>query len=299
MIYESLAIITPIRDTPKKYLFDCINSIAALSEHLSIVVEWILVIDGDERPIEDWVYAATSKMNLNYKILRTTEHIGLGAARNMAVESTNASYLTWLDADDLYNTQEAVLFFERGFPLLQCQNDICLIYSDNSETDCNLSLKHIRNKSFFNNLHNKYRGSHIDPIFYVDFIYQAQIIRRDVFLQIGGFTADGIGEDVELVLKLATQYPDKIFYHLPYIAYIYRQNLNGIVNTRYTELRSINSKDYFEYSTKVGVYEAGEVTFEVLYLNTSKNILSRDNINDVFFNTFLPNDIDNLFYISK
>jgi len=65
MIYESLAIITPIRDTPKKYLFDCINSIAALSEHLSIVVEWILVIDGDERPIEDWVYAATSKMNLN------------------------------------------------------------------------------------------------------------------------------------------------------------------------------------------------------------------------------------------
>lgn len=298
MIRESLAIITPIRDTPKNYLFDCINSIVALSEHLSIVVEWVLVIDGDERPIEDWVCEATSKTNLNYKILRTTEHIGLGAARNMAVEKTDASYLTWLDADDLYNVKEAGLFFDKGLRLLHCQDDICLIYCDNAETDCTLTLKHIRHKSVFNKLHNKYRSSYLDPIFYVDFIYQAQILRRDVFLQIGGFTTDGIGEDVELVLKLATQYPDKIFYHLPYVAYIYRQNLNGIVNTRYTELRSNNSRDYLEYATKAGIYEASTVTFEVLYLDTSKNILSRESANNLFFNTFLPNAIDNLFYIS-
>jgi len=296
---QTLAIITPIRNTPKKYFIDCIHSVIQLSRRLTVPIEWVIVIDGDDRNIEQWVSSEISTIDIQYKVLRSPACIGLGAARNLAVENTNARYLTWLDADDLFKIEEASSFYAEGIKLLTTRNDIILVYSDNVETDNNLTVKHVRDKSLFHRIHSQFRNKSIDPIYYVDFVYQAQIIRRAEFKDIGGFNTDGIGEDVELILKLATSYKDSFFYHLPYSAYIYRQNPKGIVSTRYSELRSLNRQVYSHYSIKAGVHDYENVSFEVLYLNEEKDILEKPSSLGVFFNTFLPEDISNFFYICR
>ena len=88
-----------------------------------------------------------------------------------------------------------------------------------------------------------------------------------------------------------------MFFHLPYPAYIYRQNLEGIVSTRYIELRKINMETYSQYSIKAGIHECNNPSFKVFFLNQEKKILDQKSCNEVFFNTFLPDDIASLFYI--
>lgn len=299
MSNETLAIITPIKNTSKVYFINCINSVIRLSERISVPIEWVIVADGDDRNIEQWVSDTISTRDIQYKVLRSANCIGLGAARNLAVENTNANYLTWLDADDIFKTKEASSFYVEGIKLLATRDDITLVYSDNIETDHTLTVKHVRNKSLFHQIHTQFRNKTIDPIYYVDFVYQAQVMRRSEFNAIGGFNTDGIGEDVELILKLATRYKDKYFYHLPYSAYVYRQNPEGIVSTRYSELRRRNRQVYSRYSIKAGIYDSDNASFEVLYLNEEKNVLGRTSHCGVFFNTFLPEDISHFFYICR
>ena len=294
-----LGIITPIMHTPKQYFIECINSVKQLSNKLQIPVQWIIVADGDNRAIEQWLKENVGNGKTTYKLLKFKENIGLGAARNIAVETTDAEYITWLDADDLFNTDEAVSFFLSGIGLLTYREDIALVYSDNVETDQSLKPRHIRQKSFFHKLHLKYRSRKVDPIYYVDFIYQAQILRKSDFIKIGGFDERNIGEDVELLLRIATHYPWKIFYHLPYFAYIYRHNPTGIVSTRYQELRQLNCKAYLTYARKAKIHQSEHVSFEVLFFDDRKDVLNNEPRNYVFFNTFLPDDSNDLFYIQR
>ncbi len=284
----TLAIVTPIRYTAKEHFLDCISSVSQLSNRIPIPIQWLIVIDDDQRNIEAWVEEIVKNTGLHYKIIRSNKHIGLGEARNWAAEYTSAKYLTWLDADDLLNVEQATNFFVEGIKLLEISNDISLVYSDNDETDPELRHTHIRRKSFFHTLHLKHRGKQFDPLFYVDFIYQAQILRRSDFLNINGFKSDIIGEDVELLLRLAAEYPKRIFFHLPFNAYIYRRNPNGIVSTRYNELRKLNCKAYSYYAQKAQIHKSGKVSFEVLFLNENKGFLSTEESDFVFYNCFLP-----------
>jgi len=293
-----LAIITPISDTPKPFFIDCINSVLELCDKLRIPFQWVIVVDGDNRPIELWI---NENLNgrLNCKLIISKKKIGLGAARNIGVSASDAEYITWLDADDLFNTEEAVSFFLKGTSLLDYHKDIVLVYSDNIETDQYLKPRHIRNKSFFQNLHIKYRSKTIDPIYCIDFIYQAQILRKSDFIKIGGFDEKNIGEDVELILRIATFYKFRYFYHLPYSAYIYRHNPLGIVSTRYHRLRQINCKTYMTYARKAKVHQSENLHFEVMFFDKHINILNNDSENQVFFNTFLPDNIRDLYYINR
>ena len=263
----------------------------------SLVV--FIVSDGDDRPIERWLHESIPARTVNYKLLKSKEHIGLGAARNLAVNATDAEYITWLDADDLYNTSEAVSFFLSGICILEHNDNVALVYSDNFETDQFLNQGYLRRKLFFNKLHIKYRCKNIDPIYYVDFIYQAQIVRKSDFIEIGGFVENKIGEDVELILKMATYFSRKIFHHLPYSAYIYRYNPEGIVSTKYRELRQINCKTYLLYAKKAKIHQSNNVLFRVLFFDEISGILKYNKLNRVFFNTFLPNDPSFLFYVQR
>lgn len=299
MRLTKLGIITPIRHTPKQYFIECIKSVVRLSENLQIPVQWIIVADGDNRAIEQWLKENVQIGETDYQLLKSKNNIGLGAARNIAVEATDAEYITWLDADDLYNEDEAVSFFHRGVELLAHHEDVALVYSDNVVTDQYLKPRYIRRKAFFHELHLRYRSTSIDPIYYVDFIYQAQLFRKSDFIEIGRFDQVNIGEDVELLLRMSTRCPSKVFYHLPYSAYIYRLNPAGIVSTRYQELRQLNCKAYSFYARKAKIHSFQHVSFEVLFLDCRRGVLSKQSTDHVFFNAFLPNCIDDLFYIQR
>ena len=294
-----LAIITPIRDTPKDYFLDCIYSVVKLSNNLPIPFQWVIIIDGDTRAIKLWIEENVQGQKLDYKLLVSKDKIGLGAARNLGVDAADADYITWLDADDLLNTHEAISFFLKGINLLAYREDIALVYSDNIETDQFLKPIHIRQKSFFHKLHFGYRNKNIDPIFYVDFVYQSQILRKSDFINLGGFEEKNIGEDVELLLRIAACHQQKIFYHLPYSAYIYRHNPVGIVSTKYLKLRQLNCQTYLTYARKAKIHQSKRISFQVLFFDEHRSILNDVCKNHLFFNTFLPDNIDDLFYIQR
>lgn len=285
-----ISIITPIKDTPRRYFEDCILSVLKLSTIARYKVEWVIIIDDDTRNIEDWIGAhITDNDSLNLKVIRLPSHVGLGMARNIGVANAIHPYVTWLDADDLYDPIEAEEFLFEATHTLHHRKDIILAYSNNAETDEDLNTLHIRDKKTFNKLHLFHRGTSLDPIYYVDFVYQCQVIRKTDFALANGFDAKKIGEDVDLILKLATQHPHKTFTLIPRVAYLYRRNPNGIVHTRYSELRKINLDAYNKYASKVGVNPESR-EFRVMFLDIKNETLTSNPNDGVFYNTFLPSN---------
>lgn len=78
-----------------KYLKKCVFSI----NHQTIKNFKILVVDnGSNDGTDDWL---KRKKNKNLSIIKLNHNIGLAAARNIALESIDTEYFTFVDADDI------------------------------------------------------------------------------------------------------------------------------------------------------------------------------------------------------
>jgi len=292
MSVDKISLITPIYETSMNFIEDCMISIMQLvhmnTEELEF--EWLMIIDGDPRPIESFVdHWQKRYTKIPIKIIRMSDNGGLSMARNVALKSIDTDYVSWLDSDDIIIPTDALPFFSNASKLLNSSDEILFVYSDNIESDEHLAPMNLRKKEVFQTLYEEHHNTWLDPLFYVDFIYQCQLLRLAEVLKVGGFKEGTIGEDVDLVLKLATEFPEKHLSHIPLLPYVYRSNPQGIVHTRYQELRRINSSTYAEYSHRANIHESG-TRFEVMYLDEEEGMLRRnlDPKFNMFFNCFLP-----------
>lgn len=239
-------IITPIYGTSLAYFEECAASVASACrcDAGGLLDEWVVVSDGDTRDLEAVLAELTCGLDLRCTFLDLGRRAGLSEARNEGVNVSSSTYITWLDADDVLIPEGFVSFLSLATRILEGSYDALMVISDNVESDAALSPMFVRRKDWVVEAHRARRGARGDPLLCIDFVYQAQLIRRTDFDAVGGYSADRIGEDVDLVLRLFEANPDRCIYHVPEIAYNYRANPEGIVATRRAELRAQNALDY-------------------------------------------------------
>lgn len=238
--------------TPLHYIAMCAASMKRLFDRDldHIITDWIVILDGDQRSREI-VETITSHLNSNtskLKVLSMEKNSGLSRARNIGVSISKSEFLTWLDADDTLDADESLKFFRDGIEALTLSEQHFMAISDNFDCDMEANILHKRDKRQIVALHTITRGSIKDPLRWIDFVYQSQLIRRRDFVSVGGYRECQIGEDVALIFDLADKFPDRTIRHIPHCGYHYRMNPDGIVNSRTIELRNQNCRDYASYT---------------------------------------------------
>jgi GT2 family glycosyltransferase len=212
----------------------------------SLFDRWTVVIDGDDRPIEEWVTGWLGRLESRVRFVRLQTREGIGAARNAGVAASMGHQLAWLDSDDVLAPGPFLRFAASASVDLDETDRSLFAIADNFDCAPDLSPLFVREKGPIVGLHRQYIGTDSDPLFFVDFVYQPQLIRRSNFEQVGGFSIGTLGEDVDLVLRLALASPDHALLYYPAVAYLYRRNPNGTVYTQYSQLRAQNAADYRE-----------------------------------------------------
>jgi len=290
-----LSVITPILGTPLRYLRECVASMsrAFACSPPGLFDRWTIVIDGDHRPIEHTVRAAMPADldgQLLLRFVRLPKTLGLSAARNAGVRAATGDFVTWLDADDTVEVPAFIEFATMALDVLASDPITLMVISDNADCDSELRTDFVRQKAAFVEAHQRYRHTARDPIYAVDFVYQAQIIRRADFLLVGGFREGYIGEDVEFLLRLCATFPVRVIDHVPIVAYRYRKNVNGIVHTQRSILRRQNVTDY-ERIARTHLVNAPSLEFAEFTPARMVNgvcLRRRGNDDREFFNVFLP-----------
>lgn len=100
----NLAIVTSLYGDYWKFLSDWVNSICDMEEKPSEVV---VVISGKEafrRCDEMWyrdLYKKFKDSGIEWSYIKIVDHIGMGRARNVAVENASSEWVMYLDVDDV------------------------------------------------------------------------------------------------------------------------------------------------------------------------------------------------------
>lgn len=265
---------------------------SAALDSRGVLAEWIVVSDGDARDLRSVYERLTQDLTISCIFLELPTHVGLSLARNEGVGASSAELLTWLDADDVVLPEEFIAFIEEASNIMTAQDDVLVAVSDSFDSDQKLLPLFTRRKGWLVDLHRRYPGTMRDPLLWVDFVYQSQLIRREDFVEVGGFSPGQIGEDVDFILKLYEHFPTRRVVSLPHVAYNYRGNVAGIVSTRRSELRMQNVRDYSRAQGRFWGRSGGDVHFikagHCTRCNPQHLTLSDSNGSPRFFNCFVP-----------
>lgn len=293
----TVSIVTSIYRTPLSYFAQCVDSVLRILDDDSgdMLDAWTIVIDGDARELEDFVAARAGAHVRKIRFARLTQNFGLSAARNHGVNVCRGDLLTWLDADDVLVPAAFRRFAAFGGDRLRDDYKSLLVISDNY--DCGHDLKPLfaREKAVFVDLHRRAARSALDPMLFVDFVYQCQIIRRADFEYVSGFREGQIGEDVELLLRLYESYPSRTLAHVAELAYMYRKNPTGIVHSKRAELRRQNERDYRNIQRSVLGGNRDKTVFREFRTTgySSGQLLERPGkMHAAFYNVFVNADLD-------
>jgi glycosyltransferase involved in cell wall biosynthesis len=174
-----ISIITPIHGTPPNFFANCIDSMIYLFEVDTDLMldDWTVVIDGDEREIERMVLERAFGRSLRVRFARLGTQVGLSEARNSGVRIAKGDLLVWLDADDVLPCISFMSFASAAMDALTASERFLMAISDNLDCGSNLETLFRRWKSPFAELHMRWPRTSRDPLLFVDFVYQCQLIR--------------------------------------------------------------------------------------------------------------------------
>jgi glycosyltransferase involved in cell wall biosynthesis len=286
----TVSVITPIYGTPMKFWEECLESISQVleSDVSDQICDWQIVIDGDNRNIEQSVEALGSK---KIQTIRLNRNVGLSAARNFGVRNCAGQFISWLDSDDTLEPTSFLAFLDEAVRRLTVDPRCAMIVSDNYQCDVDMAIIYSRPKGPIVAAHREFFRTTADPLLYFDIMYPSQLVRKQDILCVGGFREGAIGEDVKLLHELLELNTEAYVDHVDVSPYYYRYNAQGIVGTQSTLLRRINLADFQDFQNNRNVEFASLSTHRSFCFVTSDLAVECDpDIHEpqLTFNVYLP-----------
>ncbi len=199
-----VSIITPVHDTPRRWLREAIASVEA-----QIYENWELLLVDDASTDQDTLdfLAKAEQRDPRMRVFRLPRNSGISASSNVALENARGDWIGLLDHDDLLEPD--ALF--RTVQLLQEHPDADLIYSDEDKlTEEGLAAPLFK--------------PDWSPDFFLSYNYLCHFttIRRSLVQELGGFRPEyDYAQDYDLFLRVILR-TDRI-HHIPRILYHWRR----------------------------------------------------------------------------
>lgn len=201
--YPRFSIITPVYNVEENLLRQCISSVL---HQVYNNLELYLVDDGSSEAHVKDVLEEYCARDHRVKIRFLKENQGIANASNVAVSMARGDFLCFLDNDDMLAPDA---LYETALLINKYETDV--IYTDERIIDGSGGQV----------------GSHFKPDFSPDlllshnYITHLTILRKSLFLQVGGFSSEYEGaQDYDLLLKV-TEHTSKI-HHIPKELYYWR-----------------------------------------------------------------------------
>ncbi|RLA95083.1 MAG: hypothetical protein DRG69_04100 [Deltaproteobacteria bacterium] len=217
---SDLAIIIPIRNTPIYLINRCLESVfSAVKYARKYDVEVIAIDDcSDKRHYER--YSSYIKNTFPDLIIRRSEiWMGIGGARNIGANLSNAKYLLFIDSDDILRKNAITTLMEHS-------SEKKVVFANHIRVGNNSTVR-FNKKIFLEILKESYKI--IDsPFLYTNFICMPAIIPKSLFTQIGGYPKQIYsGEHVALYGKLYFESDLKEIIYIDKVLYEYHPRENG------------------------------------------------------------------------
>lgn len=183
-----VSILMPVYNS-EEYLSDAIKSI--LSQSYS---NWELIICDDHSSDNSYKIAVEyAKVDKRIIVVKNNKNMRQAYSRNKAFIISKGEYIAVLDSDDIMHNnrlEEQVFFLNHNL-------DISFVCSNAEIIDGNgMTTGYIYKKQV---------PSSLDVIRNKAFIYASIMVRRNVFIEVGGYTVSAItytGEDYDLICKI-------------------------------------------------------------------------------------------------
>ncbi|MGP8216190.1 MAG: glycosyltransferase family 2 protein [Bacteroidia bacterium] len=206
-----------------KYVIETLESIKNQSyPNIELIVTDDCSTDDSPQRIKEWLKNYTGK----YTFIENEKNIGLPAVLNKLINTATGKYISEIATDDLMMPDKIKIQVEL---MEKAPGNVCGIYSDSYLVDENGAPKAAQFIKL-GKLKTPPEGNIYEAILSGNlwFHYSAAMIKTDCYRAVGPFDENLVGEDTDMLLRLARKYS---FIFSGYISEKYRVRGNSLTHT--------------------------------------------------------------------
>ncbi|MQP64902.1 glycosyltransferase [Niveispirillum sp. SYP-B3756] len=204
LLKPTISLIVPVYNVPGEYLRKCIESVIA-----QYYPNWELCLCDDGSTSADTLAVLEEYQGKDGRIIirHLPKNLGISGASNAAVEVATGEYLALLDNDD----ELPPMALLRVVETINARPSVDYIYTD--EDKINEKGEHVDDYC-----KPDWSPEHLESVMY---LLHLQVIRKSLFLKLGGFRAEYTGaQDFDLALRISQSTTEIV--HIPEILYHWR-----------------------------------------------------------------------------
>lgn len=220
------------------------NTLNSIKNQTHDNIEIIICGDHNSREEQKLIFRLLTKFNeLNIQYTENNTIPGISATRNQAVSAANGEWIVWLDADD---TLEPNCIEE----LHKCVANKSLNYVIGKCNVHTVNSSKLKLSSYFFELYKKYKATEFDPFMLTIMAIQPQIIKKDIFMNLNGFSLDyPKAELTEFMLRYLTNYPSTTISFSCNAIYNYKKDTPNSVSKNRIALFNYRRKALLSYAS--------------------------------------------------
>ena len=254
---NSISIIIPYFNTDVKLLERALQSVSNQTDKFNVDI--VICDDGSDKECLIDLKRTISQFNIPIRIVSNEVNMGISVARNNAVNHSKGNWLIWLDADDeLF--PETISVFRKNIDRLRYDYFItkCIVIEDDK-------VEYREPKVYFTE-YPKLKDTVQNPFISNIFSIQAQMIKKNIFVEIGGF--DSSLKYVEVTEFFLRYIWKKGTENLKYIdKYLYKYYRNeGSHSSNRENMENQRKNILLKYANRLGI----ELK-DLVYLGRNKN----------------------------
>lgn len=225
----NISVLTCVHDQDSAMFAAAARSVAALGSG----VEWIVVDDGSAPACAREHHAIATALGppaSRTRFVRLVDNRGLSIARNIALSHATGEWVVVLDSDD-----ELTPVVARVLAWAHAPTVLVSFAAEYFSADPVWSQN--RRVGRYASLFEQYGGTPLDPFLWFDFYYHGIVARRAALVAVGGYPVTlGVGEDQDILLRVAEHAGVAgVLFH-DEVGYRYRRNPRGVCATRWDDV---------------------------------------------------------------
>lgn len=234
---KKVSVIIPWFNTKNSLLRKAVNSVVNQSYKN---LELIICNDGSDDKIFNQVRAMVDKLDFDIACVSHNNNRGLSSARNTGVAHCSGEWLVWLDADDLlFHDSVERLMNEASKGYIMTIGECHIIENNNM---------YIRRPGPHLRKYSQYFNTYLDPFLLNIFSIQPQIISRDAFLTVKGFSENFLfAELTDFFLKIVSRFGQERISFDSSARYQYNRNVHNSLSKNREELFRYRKKALLGY----------------------------------------------------